>query len=137
MYTPSSLAVRVTRAAALAALFGLGGWAHAASLANQPVFATSNVPGNLALTLSVEWPTASRTAHVADYSSNSTFLGYFDPNKCYSYVQNTAVNPVIPVTNPVTTGKGDLSYFNPTGVATGRRCTGGTLDATWSGNFLN
>ncbi|CAN7704163.1 PilC/PilY family type IV pilus protein [Variovorax sp. LjRoot84] len=138
MNTPSYLAARFARAAALAALFGLQGWASAASLADQPVFATSNVPGNLALTLSVEWPTASRTAHTANYTSNSTYLGYFDPNKCYTYVSNTAVNPAIPVTNPVTVGKGDLSYFNPTGVAVGRKCTGSAaLNAMWSGNFLN
>ena len=56
--------------------------ASAANLANQPVFSTSEVPGNLALALSVEWPTASRTAHVGDYSSDTNYLGYFDPGKC-------------------------------------------------------
>jgi type IV pilus assembly protein PilY1 len=117
----------LTRGLAIAAcLLGLGGAVHAASLANQPVFSTSNVPGNLALALSVEWPTASRTAHTANYSSASTFLGYFDPNKCYSYVADATRNE---------TNTGDKSYFNPTGVATGRKCN--AVAGTWSGNFLN
>lgn len=121
------------RAGALVALLGLSGWAAAATnLADQPVFATSNVPGNLALALSVEYPTATRMAHTDDYSSARSFLGYFDLNKCYTYVENKNENPVI----QGIVGKGDLSYFNPTGVATGRQCVG-TNSAMWSGNFLN
>jgi len=128
MNTPYTLAARLAAAAALAAaLLGMHGMAGAANLADQPVFATSNVPGNLALTLSVEWPTASRTAHTAAYSSASTFLGYFDPGKCYTYVYNATKND---------TNTGDTSYFKPTGVATNRKC-GGTLGTMWSGNFLN
>jgi len=100
--------------------------ASATSLADQPVFSTSAVPGNLALTLSVEWPTASRTAHVGNYSSASTYLGYFDPGKCYTYTENTGSNGVSG------TDKGDLSYFQPAGAASNRTCTG-----KWSGNFLN
>jgi len=121
----STFATRVAGAVVLAgALLGIHAPASAASLADQPVFATSNVPGNLALTLSVEWPTASRTAHTAAYSSASTFLGYFDPNKCYSYVVDTTSNE---------TNTGDKSFFNPTAVATSHKCDG----TKWSGNFLN
>ncbi|MDM0014127.1 PilC/PilY family type IV pilus protein [Variovorax sp. J22P168] len=89
----------------------------ATNLADEPVFATSQVPGNLALALSVEWPTASRTAHVGDYSRNSTFLGYFDPNKCYDYV----------VKDPVAN-----SRFEPVSKTADHTCGG-----KWSGNFLN
>lgn len=121
----SILAARFAGTAALAgALLGMHGPAGAASLADQPVFATSNVPGNLALTLSVEWPTASRTAHTAAYASASTFLGYFDPAKCYTYVVDATAND---------TNTGDKSFFNPTAVATNRKCDG----TKWSGNFLN
>lgn len=120
-------AARLARATALAAaLLGVSGLAETASLANQPVFSTSNVPGNLALTLSVEWPTASRTAHTAAYASGSTFLGYFDPDKCYTYVVDATRNE---------TDTGDKSYFNPTGIATGHKCS--AVVGTWSGNFLN
>lgn len=104
--------------------------ASAASLADQPVFSTSSVPGNLALTLSVEWPTASRTAHTDAYSSNSTYLGYFDPNKCYLYQVDTTANGVS------TADKGDSSYFYPAGLANNRSCAGMT-PRKWSGNFLN
>lgn len=92
-------------------------------LANQPVFASASVPGNLALALSVEWPTASRTAHTDNYSSSSTFLGYFDPNKCYTYQYSATRN---------STDTGNTSYFQPAGAATNRTCVG-----KWSGNFLN
>ena len=100
------------------------GAAHAAvALANQPVFASATVPGNLALALSVEWPTASRTAHTDNYAPTTKFLGYFDPEKCYTYQYNAARND---------TDTGNTSYFQPAGVATNRTCTG-----KWSGNFLN
>lgn len=104
--------------------------ASATTLADQPVFSTSEVPGNLALALSVEWPTASRTAHVGDYSSSTNYLGYFDPAKCYLYQVDTTANGVSDVS------KGDSSYFYPAGAATNRTCTGAN-DNKWSGNFLN
>ncbi|RYY62536.1 MAG: hypothetical protein EOO24_58415, partial [Comamonadaceae bacterium] len=104
--------------------------ASATSLADQPVFSTSSVPGNLALALSVEWPTASRTAHTDNYSSASTYLGYFDPNKCYLYQVDTTANGVS------TADKGDSSYFYPAGLAANRSCAG-TTPRKWSGNFLN
>ncbi len=95
----------------------------ATTLADSPVFATSAVPGNVALTLSVEWPTAVRTAHTGTtYASTDTYLGYFDPNKCYAYqyyATETADN---------------LSHFYPVGTVATRLCTGA---GQWSGNFLN
>ena len=61
-----------------------------ATLADQPVFASADVPGNLALTLSVEYPTAISVANLGNYADSSTYLGYFDPLKCYTYTLNTA-----------------------------------------------
>ncbi|MGR4868652.1 PilC/PilY family type IV pilus protein [Variovorax sp. LARHSF232] len=115
--------------AALAAslLLGLSSTALTADLADQPVFSTTSVPGNLALALSVEWPTASRTAHVGNYASATEYLGYFDPDKCYLYQVDTTAN---------STNTGDTSYFYPQGAASNHTCTGGN-DAKWSGNFLN
>lgn len=88
------------------------------TLADQPVFSSISVPGNLALALSVEFPTAVSAAHTdGTYFSSSVYLGYFDPNKCYDYVySNTEAN----------------RYFQPAGLASNRTCTG-----KWSGNFLN
>lgn len=121
---------RATIATGLGLALGSAMVASAIPLANQPVFSTSEVPGNLALALSVEWPTASRTAHVGDYSSNTNYLGYFDPNKCYLYEVDPTPNGVSAV------GKGDSSFFSPAGAATNRTCTGAN-DNKWSGNFLN
>jgi Tfp pilus tip-associated adhesin PilY1 len=49
------------------------------------------------------------------YDNNKTYYGYFDPNKCYSYV-----------------GGETGARFEPVGLATNRQCSG-----SWSGNFLN
>lgn len=100
--------------------------ASATTLADQPVFSTSSVPGNLALTLSVEFPTVSRVAHVADYTSTSRFLGYFDPEKCYQYIYDGTSNGLTDAS------LGDSSYFQPVGRSETRVCSG-----QWSGNFLN
>ena len=88
-------------------------------LADRPLFSTNNVPGNLALLLSVEFPTAVSVAHTSrSYTVATEYLGYFDPNKCYSY--------------RYTDGTGTDNYFEPAGTATGHACSG-----KWSGNFLN
>ena len=97
--------------------------AHAATaLADQPVFASVSVPGNLALALSVEFPTVVSVAHIDNtYSSANTYLGYFDPNKCYLYSYSSTETS---------------RYFYPNGAASSRVCTSGN-DSKWSGNFLN
>lgn len=114
---------RLARCLQIAALAVFGSVAvapaHAAtSLADQPLFATPNVPGNLALLLSVEFPTAVSVAHTnRTYSSASEYLGFFDPNKCYTY----------------TAGVTDAEkFFTPSALATSHLCSG-----KWSGNFLN
>ncbi|KQW75259.1 pilus assembly protein [Methylibium sp. Root1272] len=94
----------------------------ATTLADSPVFATSAVPGNVALALSVEWPTAVRSAHTTAYVSTETYLGYFDPNKCYLY-QYYATETAT-----------ELRHFYPNGVNTAHNCTGAN---EWSGNYLN
>lgn len=94
----------------------------ATPLADQPVFSTIAVPGNLALALSVEFPTAISVAHTdSTYTSTKTYLGYFDPAKCYLYNYSATETE---------------RHFYPAGLATDRKCTG-TDDAKWSGNFLN
>lgn len=128
MNTRSLFSWRALRRAGITLTAGLtlgAAWiASAANLGDQPVFVTNGVPGNLALALSVEYPTAIRTAHTDAYSNTATFLGYFDPGKCYTYFSNTALD---------STGQGDLSFFRPVAKTTnGYRCQG-----QWSGNFLN
>ncbi len=97
------------------------------ALADQPPLSTYTVPGNLALTLSVEFPTAVSVAHTnRTYAAASEYLGYFDPNKCYAYTYNSTDS----TSSPNTTAP--ASYFSPNGTANSHLCTG-----QWSGNFLN
>ena len=111
---------------ALAALLATGpSWATT-PLADQPVFSNTAVPGNVALALSVEWPTVSRAAHPGGtYASTTIYRGYFDHDKCYRYVHvatETATN---------------VSHFEPTGAALARTCPATGTTGEWSGNFLN
>lgn len=89
------------------------------SLADKPVFASVSVPGNLALALSVEFPTAVSNAHLdSSYNVSSTYLGYFDPNKCYDYkLKGNGVS---------------VDHFAPAATTTTHTC-----NKKWSGNFLN
>jgi type IV pilus assembly protein PilY1 len=100
----------------------------ATSLADQPLFAAGkNLPGNVALAISAEFPTALTYAYpdkdtsgtIIPYDINAKYEGYFDPDKCYSYY----------TTDPVTTNG---MYFKPVANATVHACSG-----QWSGNFLN
>ncbi len=98
---------------------------NAVELADAPLFSTVTVPGNLALTLSVEWPTATTPAYTIAYDTARDFLGYFDPGKCYKY-------------NYVA-GAPATSYFSPVGPATAsHQCAIATATSQlWSGNYLN
>lgn len=94
----------------------------ATSLADQPLFASNEAPGNLALALSVEFPTAVSVAHTnRTYSSTSEYLGFFDPSKCYAY--------------RYTDGTSTDNYYYPTATVTDHNCSSQT--GRWSGNFLN
>ncbi|GAA0705506.1 pilus assembly protein [Dokdonella soli] len=111
----------------LVLLFGLanpGAALHAqTTLSNVPVFSAFSVPANLMLALSVEFPTGTVAAYTGatGFSSANTYLGYFDPAKCYTYQSDTAT-PANPLNN----------YFVPIGpIGTG------CVDPQWSGNLLN
>lgn len=97
---------------------------NAVELADAPLFSTVTVPGNLALTLSVEWPTATTPAYTIAYTYANTYLGYFDPDKCYKYNYNA--------TTPTS------SYFSPYSKTTTHQCATATAALQlWSGNYLN
>jgi len=114
------------RAALLAALLGGYGLSLPAgaqtvvSLADQPIF-SAGVPANLALVLSVEYPTAISVASLGDYADSSSYAGYFDPAKCYNYSYNAATP--------------NQSYFVPAAFGTGT--SGHQCSGMWSGNFMN
>lgn len=81
-----------------------------------------NVPGSLALTPSVEYPTILTMANLGTYANTTLFTGYFDSDKCYTYYA---------IATDTTT---DVSRFVPANVSTDRNCSG--LN-TFSGNYLN
>ena len=95
---------------------------HAATpLADQPLSSTTSAPGNLALLMSVEFPTAISVAHTSrTYLPAKEYLGFFDPDKCYKYFK--------------TDGTTAANYYTPTGAAAAHVCPAGSA---WSGNFLN
>lgn len=93
------------------------------NLADKPLFAVgTNLTGNVALALSVEWPTAVYSAYSNSivYDTANQYLGYFDPDKCYSYYVS---------------GGSDGDYFEPQATTIGHDCS--TKTGRWSGNFLN
>ena len=90
----------------------------ATNLADAPIFSTNNVPGNVALVISAEFPTALGSAYTTAYSSITDYIGYFDFKKCYVYNIDADVNK---------------QYFRPSGAATVTH----TCVAKWSGNYLN
>lgn len=101
-------------AAGLAALLtATATWSFAP--ATQPAASTA-VPGNVLLALSVEFPTGLQVSYDTEYYNNLVkYDGYFDNRKCYTY----------DTTNEV---------FNPgTAITTAGACG----SSEWSGNLLN
>jgi len=108
---------------ALSGMVAQPAWA-AVDLADSPLFSSISVPGNLALALSVEYPTASTPAYTNSYAVGSEYLGYFDPKKCYVYEYNSS--------------SVESSYFRPYGSASSHACATATSSLQlWSGNYLN
>lgn len=101
----------------VAALASGGG--HALEIEQRPLYAGSDVPGNLALVPSVEFPTIDSQANIGNYSTSRRFSGYFDSGKCYQYVYDTDEAK---------------RHFAPVSLAANYLCPG---DNRWSGNYLN
>lgn len=82
---------------------------------------------NIALALSVEFPTVGSAYRQADYNHATTYLGYFDPQGCYRYRDTTAGAPL------------SGEYFLRTGnVDTDGYCeTAASGGGRYSGNALN
>lgn len=88
-------------------------------IAQSPLYVGSDVPGNLALVPSVEYPTIISQANIGEYSTTRRYSGYFSPDKCYAYSYSTTETE---------------RHFYPVAVATSFACTGAKQ---WSGNYLN
>ncbi|HEX7720071.1 MAG TPA: hypothetical protein VF389_09705, partial [Woeseiaceae bacterium] len=113
---------RVSNGVAAAALSLLVCSPAMAEVAQSPLYlGGGNVPGNLTLVPSVEWPTINSVANLGNYTETRRYAGYFDSNKCYVYVYNNNES---------------LRHFNPVRfhARNDHRCTNAN---EWSGNFLN
>lgn len=104
-----------------------------AAISQSPLLLTSgNVPGNLALVPSVEFPTVISIANIGNYNNNSIYTGYFDSAKCYDYIEESINHPYF---GHVASGKASGGgYFTPvnTDFEKNKSCAG-----KWSGNYLN
>ncbi len=93
--------------------------AMSVDIAPQPLYIGSDVPGNLALVPSVEFPTAISRANLDDdYDEDRTYVGYFDPAKCYGYSYSNIETE---------------RHFYPVRTTGNHECPG----SEWSGNFMN
>lgn len=88
-------------------------------IAQSPLYVGSDVPGNLALVPSVEFPTIHSQANIGAYNTTRRYSGYFDPTKCYAYRYSTV--------------EADR-HFYPVGAASGFNCA---TEKQWSGNYMN
>ena len=91
-----------------------------AELAQEPLhLGAGNVPGNLAIVPSVEYPTVDSVANLdPSYKPSARYVGYFDAEKCYDYSGSATEAE---------------RHFTPVKSALGSRCPG----PFWSGNYLN
>ncbi len=107
---------------------------HAAqtALADYPVGSTgsNNVPANVLLVPSVEFPTAVSQAHLNAFDPGQTYIGYFDPYKCYDY--DTAANNGQGAFVPRSFTIGVTAVNGRPAKAGSKFCSG-----KWSGNYLN
>ena len=100
--------------ASLALVAGLHGLASATPISQVPLQVGGGAPGNLVLLPSTAHSSVAAAAHSGDtYIPERTYVGYFDPAKCYG--QEPA-----------------QQYFQPLRAAQEHLCSG-----AWSGNFLN
>lgn len=103
-----------------------------AEIAQTPLLlgSSENIPGNLVLTPSAEYPTVISVANLGEYKLTGKYAGYFDSDKCYDYKRENIVHPKF---GAITGGDGG-GYFTPvsTGFTVSKNCGG-----KWSGHYLN
>lgn len=92
--------------------------ARVVALSAEPLSSGTAQKPTLTLALSVEFPTVGAQYLDPVYTPQDAYIGYFDAESCYAYVNDADVG---------------LRRFDRTAAAVGRRCAG----AGFSGNFLN
>lgn len=121
---------KITSGFALSLCIALSASQAQAEVSQAPLLlGGGNVPGNLALVPSVEFPTVISVANVDNtYNHVTDYAGYFDSNKCYSYIREAITHEFFGTISGAEGG----GYFTPMRIA--RNCT---VANEWSGNYLN
>ena len=104
----------------------------AVEIENGPLLKTAQTT-NIALALSVEWPTSGQAYTDATYQDGKEYIGYFNPNRCYTY-------PGYSISTPRTTTSfvSNSDYFTATGFTDASRyCNQAGTGTGFSGNYLN
>lgn len=126
MSTNSKTWARVGSAFVAAFMTLAGGVAAAqdatTSVVGQQPLTVSNVPGNLVLVPSVEFPTVDSIANLGNYTTSRLYTGYFDPTKCYNYSYNDTESE---------------RHFYPASDKGNVAATCSQSNKEWSGNYLN
>lgn len=120
---------RVSGVIGVGALLALGS-AHANVAQSPLLLGGGNVPGNLVLTPSVEWPTVISIANLESYDISATYAGYFDSDKCYDYRREEIKHDTFGTIK----GEDGGGYFTPanSNFKSSKNCGG-----KWSGHYLN
>lgn len=103
-----------------------------ANVAQSPLLlGGGNVPGNLVLTPSVEYPTVISAANLGSYDKFANYAGYFDSDKCYEYKSEGFTHQKFGYINADDGG----GYFTPKNFdfKISKSCGG----KWWSGHYLN
>lgn len=116
-------------------VIGLGslivvGAAHASVAQSPLLLGGGNVPGNLVLTPSVEFPTVISIANLGNYDIKATYAGYFDSAKCYDYEKETFTHNIFGEIKKKDGG----GYFTPKNFDFKKN---GSCGGKWSGHYLN
>jgi type IV pilus assembly protein PilY1 len=100
-------------------------------IAQSPPDIGGSAPPNMMLALSVEFPTGVEMGYRdAAYNASKRYIGYFDPEGCYSYSAGNL--PATPLTGKRTADSAKKEYFYKSGVTNNHACSG-----SFSGNFMN
>ncbi|MCD8456066.1 pilus assembly protein [Xylella taiwanensis] len=119
------LFLRCVATVCIGTLAGISGAVQAGvEISQSPLYVGSEVPGNLAIVASVEYPTLVSVANLAStYTQGVRYVGYFDSNKCYQY--NYSADERQRYFYPVASPRPKADYS----------CD--TSRGAWAGNFLN
>jgi type IV pilus assembly protein PilY1 len=94
-------------------------------IAQKPlILGSSEVPGNLFLVPSIEWPTMNTVANPGSFNPEASYVGYFNSSNCYVYQHSDT-----PIDR----------HWEPTSNASSTASSAFACDGAdeWSGNFLN